>query len=602
MEAQLDFTWQAEPVTWNPAPAKYSKEERYELPQQLGFRLADLPSIPTEQPVPMAFTNGGPKLVQYRGQQKSQKKSHSISKPKPVFSNKPKVIQKTPNKPKTKPEWNSQVSNVGLFDPVISKKLPIEIQHAIKKESGLPKKPQFYQDLHSMPGKKNQVKASKSEKNVKIQENLDVKFIADQEDIVKNLERELERERIARKKLDDQFSLKMKEMEKINKKINTQEKAAIRTETEKRLNIQNSLEIPKQTQPSIPKKDTKSLGPGLLSKPQNYPAFNSNKGYIYEEPTHDIGPAVLKAPKLGQGVTFQMPKEPKTNQGVTTQVQKTSKISQGVMAQIQELPQKMSNYAQSNNKTTNDSFMENNEKVMQKSSLNGNVLEPRPKSQPVQFQSFDIAESDPVLNSISAALVRYKAANQYNSNASSVLISQVGAKYIAYYANELTDMLIDDFLEDTVYDLQRIEEKKHRIAHDDFTKEAETHFQTIIKDFEQETRTMQAKHLTVKKLTKEDEVLKRIMEDNDTEEFFFEDPRREWNIELGDAEIARVRKYKKEFEEFQRVFSGGSDGKLWDVYAVIGDDIIEEVFREVAKEYDDTLDEFTERFMNNEFA
>lgn len=602
MEAQLDFTWQPEPVVWNPAPAKHSKEERYELPQQLGFQLADLPSIPTEQPVPMAFTNGGPKLIQYRGQQKPKKKSQSISKPKPVFSNKPKVIQKTPNKPKAKPEWNSQVSNIGLFDPVISKKLPIEIQHAMKKESGLPKKPQFYQDLHSVPEKKNQVKANKSEKNVRVQENLDIKFIADQEDIVKNLERELERERIARKKLDDQFALKMKEMEKINKKINTYEKSAVKTETEKRINIQNPPEIPKQTQPSIAKNNFKSSSPGLIPKPQNYPIFNSNKGNIYEEPTHDIGPAVLKAPKTNQGVSFQIQKDLKSNQGVTAQIPKPQKISQGVMAQIQELPQKVSNYAQSNNKATNDSFAEINEKVLQKNSYTGNILEPRPKTQPVQFQSFDIAESDPVLNSISAALVRYKAANEYNTKASSVLISQVGAKYIAYYANELTDMLIDDFLEDTVYDLQRIEEKKHRIAHDDFTKEAETHFQTIIKDFEQETRAMQAKHLTVHKVSKEDEVLKRIMQDDDTEEIFIEDPRREWNVELGDEEIARVRRYKKEFEEFQRVFSGGSDGKLWDVYAVIGDDIVEELFREVAKEYDDTLDEFTERFMNNEFA
>lgn len=574
MEAQLDFTWHQEPVVWNPAPIKYTQEERYELPQQLDFRLADLPSIPSEQPVPMSFTNGGKKLIQYKGQQKPKQKSHSFSKPKPVQSKKPKTFQKPATKQISKPEWNSQNASVGLFDPAISKKLPIEIQHAIKKDPSIPKKPQFYQDFQSMPGKKTQVTVSKSAKSVKIEENLDVKFIADQEDIVKNLEKQLERERIARKKLDDQFAEKMKEMEKVNKKIKGFEHAASKVETVKRGNITRTPEISKPPNSVPSQKEYKPVGPVLISKPQNFSTFNPKSGFIYEEPTHDIGPAVLKAPK----------------------------ISQGVMAQIQELPQKMNTYNKTGAKIETTGQSELIEKQYPKTINTETVIEPRIKTQSVQFQSFEIAESDPVLNSISAAMVRYKVANQYNTKSSSALISQVGAKYIAYYANELSDMFIDDFLEDIVYDLQRIEEKKHQLAHSDFTKEAETHFQTIIKDFELETRTLQAKHLTVKKNTREDEVLKRILQDDNNEEFFFEDPRREWNIELGDSEIARIRKYKKEFEDFQRVFSGGSDGKLWDVYAIIGDDLIEELFKEVTKEYDDTLDEFTERFMNNEFS
>ena len=575
MEAQLDFTWHQDPVVWNPAPAKYIKEERYELPQQLDFRLADLPSIPSEQPVPMSFTNGGKKLVQFKGQTKPKQKSQSFSKPKPVLSKKPKTFQKPVARQASKPEWNSQIASVGLFDPTISKKVPIDIQHALKKDPSIPKKPQFYQDLQGIPGKKTQVGVSKSAKSVKIEENLDVKFIADQEDIVKNLEKQLERERIARKKLDDQFAEKMKEMEKVNKKIKGFEQAASKVETVKRSNISRSPEKPKPLNSVPTQKEHKPTGPGLLSKPQNFSTFNPKSGFIYEEPTHDIGPTVLKAPK----------------------------ISQGIMAQIQDLPQRMNTNSKPPTKIDTSGHSELIEKPYPMTLNTETVIEPRLKTQSVQFQSFEIAESDPVLNSISAAMVRYKAANQYNNKASSALISQVGAKYIAYYANELTDMLIDDFLEDTVYDLQRIEEKKHQMAHFDFTKEAETHFQTIVKDFEQETRTMQAKHLTVKKgFSKEDEVLKRIMEDDNSEEIFFEDPRREWNIELGDSEVARIRRYKKEFEDFQRVFSGGSDGKLWDVYAIIGDDLIEELFKEVTKEYDDTLDEFTERFMTNEFT
>ena len=71
---------------------------------------------------------------------------------------------------------------------------------------------------------------------------------------------------------------------------------------------------------------------------------------------------------------------------------------------------------------------------------------------------------------------------------------------------------------------------------------------------------------------------------------------------MNDNELASIRHYRKIFEDFQKIITGGSDGKLWDVYSYIGDDILDEVIKDVAGEYDSMLDEFTERMIFQEFS
>jgi hypothetical protein len=590
MEAQLDFTWKAEPVIWKPTPQSHQTfQEKYELPDQLDFRLAEMPSIPSEKPVPLSFTNGGKKLVQYPGPSKVKPKSNIPLKPK----------TKNPLKPKppsskvihAKPEWNTQNNTLGLFDPGLSRKMPIEIKHAIKNDPGIMKKPKFYQDIPELPVKKTVGKANSS-KNIRVDDNLDVKFIADQEEIVKNLEKQLEKEKNARKKLDEQFSLKMKEMEKIHKQEKNIEKVEIREKgrtgyeinSEKKGNLQivysNKAQGKERTHSALNKKSQEKF--------RKFDEFNERFGNVNEVPTHDVGPMVLKAHD--------------------SPLQSSKPISKQIPP-VQEKILKPSIKSYSPVQNTANTDIEQGRlltKITKTSQISPRQNEHQHKARSMQFESFDIPESDPVLNSMTAAMIKYKAAHNYSNKTTSPLISQVGAKYIAYYANELSEMLIDDILEDTVHDLQFIEKQKFKQAHFDFSKEAETHFQTILQDFEEEAKLLRTKHLksqvfseTAKNRSK---VVERILNDWESPEILIEDKRRDWTVEVSDEVIKNVRDYKKKFEEFQRVFAGGSDGKLWDIYAVVGDEIVDEVIAEVAKEYDESLEEFTDRFMNNEFS
>ena len=625
MEAQLGFTWNPETVIWKPA-AQFipPAQEKYELPAQLDFRLAEMPSIPSEKPVPLSFTNGGKKLIQYQGPGGHKAKS----KPKPATSSKPqaklKQISKTkpPQVNEAKPEWNSRGNTLGLFDPAISKKMPIEIKHAIKNDPSIIKKPKTFQDISEVPNKKKTVEKSKSSKQVKIEENLDVKFIADQEEIVKSLEKQLEREKIARRKLDEQFSQKMQEMEKLSRKVGFNENAQGREKVGRTgFEVNHSSNGAQGTHQAHGKRpqtqhvstrhhsayEKSSKAPQVPQVPQVYrkfEEFSEKYGNIHEVPTHDVGPMVLRAESSSSPGTrhktyqthIKTSSSPISNPKYTTSeyepaIKKTQTSNfnphsnQHLRQQINHFePMQASLPTQSSHPNPNPEY----------------EIQPRAQREKFQYETSDICENDPVLNSISAAMIRYKAAHNYSTKTTSPLISQVGGKYIAYYANELSEMLIDDILEDTVYDLQRIEQLRFKQAHVSFSNEAETHFNTILKEFEAEARLLQTKHVTQGKRTSN--VVDKILNDWGEGEIVIEDKRREWTVELSGDTIESLRVYKKKFEEFQRVNAGGSDGKLWEIYGIIGDDLVDEAIAEVAKEYDETLQEFTERFINNEFS
>lgn len=620
MEAQLDFTWQPEPVVWKPSPIIHEEPQYYEMPQQLDFKAADLPQIPSEKPAPLVFTNGGggKKLIQFAGvPAKTQvNKSQSNARPKvtkTTFVKKPVRPADEP-KPKPKPEWNDKVGTVGLFDPGISKKVPIEVKHAIKKENEKkPRRPETFDDINALPTKISNKKKNvrKTESTGNLQDNLEIKFIQDQEEIVKKLERQLEDEKNARKRLDEQFENKLKEIEVINKRMKGMQSAQIppainygiknqtKPKSAKTLDgrAEANLQVIKSTR--VDSKGPRAITTSDVYYPDNQrPGSTENLGYnnkygnVYEPPTHDITPAVLKAQRPLNIPKALSAKEPLRKSPIKTSENNTKTSDVAVIRQARKSEMSPKNGVRKAEtvaaKHENDKF-----EIREPSPIGYMPMSMNMRN----FEVTDLPQNDPILNSLTAAMVRFKAADDYANHPSVGLISRVGAKYIAYYANELSEMFIDDFLEDIVHDLQRIETLKALQLHDDFQNEAEKNLNEVIQNFHQETQKVQSKYqvkTTIKKFDLKVEESDELM--------IIEDKRRDWEISLDDQVLANIRKYRKNFEDFQKIFAGGSDGKLWNVYAVIGDDIMDEVIAEVANEYDSLLDEFTERLINQEFS
>lgn len=572
MEAQLEFAWQPERATWKPREITYEEPIYYELPDQLDFKLAELPVIVSELPAPMAFSNAaGKKLVQFTGlpskpQGKKNEKAHKKAIPE-------KKIAKVPQEVREKPTWNNQVSTIGLFDAAISKKIPLDIKHAINKDPGFNlKKPAVFYDFEEIPAKNKPKTGGKNElvgKKEKIAENLEIKFIADQEELVRKLEKQLESEKMARKKLDMQFSEKLKDLETMDKKVkslqnplNNQvkkplENVLVAKTTEKRSEAIISKPISKQfvVTPTVIHRSSSSSG-----------VRHDNKGgNMNELPTHDLSPMVLKANK-------PLPKGPPSTK---PHISSSKSFSNKPITKVPEKPAAFSSFP---------------EKTLTKSPQA--YIPPK-----VKFESHDIIQSDPILNSLSAAITKFKTTEKYSDHTGIGLISKVSSKYIAYYANELSDMLIDDFLKDCVNDLEKIEERKQRVIHKEFQKVAGENFEKLVEDFHAETVKIQGKY------AKSNQKVKNFkLDEEDDIGILIESKKVDWEIYLDDRVLEEIRKYRKKFEEFQKVFAGGSDGKLWDVYSRIGDDILDEVIRGVAEDYDLALEEFTERMISQEFS
>ena len=160
-------------------------------------------------------------------------------------------------------------------------------------------------------------------------------------------------------------------------------------------------------------------------------------------------------------------------------------------------------------------------------------------------------------------------------------------------------MLIDDIIEDTILDLQDIEQVKLKKAHLSFSNEDENNLNTLwmisimrLDYFKQSMWIIRPRAIMCLKNFKW----------LDSGEKVLEDKWRDWNFDLPYQIIESLRVYKNKFEEFQSTNSGGSDNKLWNIYTVQGASLHNEAISEVTNEYCKTLQDFTYNFMTNEFS
>ena len=178
-------------------------------------------------------------------------------------------------------------------------------------------KPNMYYDIEEVPRSKNVQNKKKTNEefyeNIKLENNLDIKFIVDQEELVKKLEKQLEGEKNARKKLDEQFATKLKELELANKRAKSAQKtqniqSAKIIEHSQVAKTPHSQYFPKSAKTAYAEKPL-SAQPQVLVHNTNLTEnprigsaeekkHDSKGGYIYENPTHDISPIVLKAQKI----------------------------------------------------------------------------------------------------------------------------------------------------------------------------------------------------------------------------------------------------------------------------------------------------------------
>lgn len=153
--------------------------------------------------------------------------------------------------------------------------------------------------------------------------------------------------------------------------------------------------------------------------------------------------------------------------------------------------------------------------------------------------------------------------------------------------------MLEEVLEDTVHNLQRIElaqEAYETKTMAENTVEVVEDLQTAYNDKVSEVR---------QKLEKKE--YKVVVEDLVIPELpiVIEDDRREWAIHLTNEQISSITSYK---ERYSRAMEVSDSSNLWEMYQTLSDAYLEEIFCGIVKNFDDHISEYAGTVFEKEFV
>jgi len=608
-DEETEFQYPLKQAESKPVPAA----ETYDLPAQLEFQLASQPFVQHDVPVPMAYTA----QVKEAGRTRPRAKPKSVLHPAKVkskfsgFSGLPgKSLQRLAllrklgksqgnarnkgQESQSKQPWNQDVQTVGLFDTHLTKKLPVKVLHqaksaprALTRPNPKDSKPQIYrewEDLKTRPELKPEENKGNPTRNRSLQlaPNLDVKFIADQEAVITQLERQLAQEQGARRAIDKQYAARMKELERL-KGLDRQIEVAKKVYVERREQPESSMSQEQgRTGLEVGRKAGKEkVRPAVLSptvayrKPMtssqlkthievlketvqpppgdviDYPV-EPELGDIDEEPTRErpqTAPAKRAAPKKPESrpaVYHPVPAEQ-----IISEVEAEVKAAKDV--ETRSLPP-----------------------------YHPPVPYPPPQSFPLSIPR----------GTVSSLIQRADSAEKYGARTIG-LVSKVSAKYVAYYAEDLTALFVEDLLSETVLELQRIEEVVEMRTKRELRQEAGEMMQGMVQEWTDKVQKVQEKWADRPKPMPSKEA-----GNPPAPAIVVEDRRRRWEVSLPDRTLRSIRDYKREYDEYQQRQSGGT--RLWEVYSRVGDAILSEVLDSALSAFDESLGDYTDQVISQE--
>ena len=573
MDFQLGFTWGEEGVTWEIPQQPAPTSECMELPQQLGFKIAEHPAIYQEKPQPLQYTRAPPKqrsLVQFDSKALKAKSKAPVRKPTKKKS--------APSMPKG--TWNTDTKTTGLFDPTITKKVPLNIKLAMKERPSSAKQPNRLQKKKQNPAQSQ------------ITNNLDFKFVADQEEMVKKLEKQLQQEKEARKQMDVEFSKRMQEFEKY-KKLDKQVEEAKQEYLTKQTKKPTRSASQTKTQPSVLQKPTQKVvteKPQVLKNPIQ--KSNSQKPQVLQKPTQKV--VSESVPEPTQKVVSEKP-------NFAPRLKKTEPPKQRFGEPSRFIVEKP-NVPDIANRTVQEETIKHDSKGGHIFELPTKDIQPLILQKPAQksfpakpLEVTDLNQQmDPFLTTLSSAMTKLQTSQKYGTHPGVGLIARASAKYIAYYADNLSELIADDLIMEFLPELQEIENKQVQTTHKEFHGEAQHFLDEIIKDFQQRAESLQDKY---------QKYSRPVIQPPEThqEEIVIEDKQRIWKVHLDELSYKQIRNYKKAFEDFQQVYCGSSENKLWEVYGIISEDLLDKAMEEVIDDYQQALEEFAEEVISQEF-
>lgn len=591
--------------------------ETYDLPAQLEFQLASQPFVQREVAVPMSYTA----QVKEAGRTKPKPKPKSTLRPAKVksrfsgFSGLPgKSLQRlallrklgksqgnTRNKrpeSQSKQPWNQDVQTVGLFDTHLTKKLPVKVLHQAKsaprplpRPAAKDSRPQIYrewEDLQTRPELKPEENKGNLPRNRSLQlaPNLDVKFIADQEAVITQLERQLAQEQGARRAIDKQYAARMKELERL-KCLDKQVEVAKKVYAERREQPESSVgQEQSRANPEISRK----LGKGKVRPAVLSPTVAYRKPMTSSQlKTHiEVLKETVQPPPPGDIIDYPVQEElGDIDEEPTRERPQTAPAKRAP-------PKKPENRPAVYHPVPAEQIISEVEAEVKAAKEGETRSLP---SYPVRSVQFPPSQSFPLSiprGTVSSLIQRADSAEKYGARTIG-LVSKVSAKYIAYYAEDLTALFVEDLLSETVLELQRIEEVMEMRSKQELRQEAGEMMQGLVQEWTDKVQKVQEKWTDRPKPMPSKEA-----GNPPAPAIVVEDRRRRWEVSLPDRTLRSIRDYQREYDVYQQRQSSGT--KLWEVYSRLGDSLLSEVLDSALSAFDESLGDYTDQVISQELS
>jgi hypothetical protein len=219
------------------------------------------------------------------------------------------------------------------------------------------------------------------------------------------------------------------------------------------------------------------------------------------------------------------------------------------------------------------------------------------KALPTQYQVHSIPELPSPRgkgSQLGNMMKRLDVAEKYGAVGSVGIVAKVSAKYVAYYADDLTVLLLEELLGDTVMELQRVEEVMELHVQGKINTEANEALDGLLTDFNSAVSHIQHKWTDRPKPIPHSQIL------DVRAPILIESRPLIWEFVMSDAELRRIHAYKRAYEEYLRATERGAN--LAEICARIGDQWLVEVLDSALGEFDECLGDFTAQVISTEMS
>jgi len=616
---QLDFPWAQDGSL--PAPRA---DDFLEVPLAQAYKSAAAPILITEKPVPLKYSNASQpqkKLVQFTGVPKSKKARkvvvrHKFSNfsnlPNERFKNLPKKSKasrpKEEEKAESKPTWNDDTKTIGVFDTRVTKQQPLSVKLAIKSQGPSKSKSvttfENWDDMPMKPTKQKNARATSASRGGRVEEfqvdNLDFKFVSDQTAVISQLEKDLRSEKEARLAIGKQMQQRMQQIESYRqtnaelmhaKKEFQQRTVARKQSSPRKMQVDDRATV----KPAPKPKPTQNIA---IARPEDFVRKDQEEwrrklaeddvihdrkgGNIYEPPTKDEEPILIEVEEDLTPMVLRAQTKPKPSQRQEAAVPKP-RTQHVYPTPIPAKPQPTVYPTPPGIRPPEYGSRSPKYQISPKHSAHNSV-------------NFAEKPLHPMMQTISNALAKADRAERYGVQSTIGLVSRVSARYIAFYADNIADLLVDDLFEDTIRELNRIESYEESRLKREFADEADAYIHSLVHEFQ--TTADQVMH-------KYKQPVSHYVPDVDQEieeakAIYIEDAKKDWEIQLDTEVLRSIHEHRR--ETYQYAQTRECDGlPLWEAYTTLGEAFLQDVLEEVLNEFSSAADEFTDRVIGQEF-